>query len=438
MVSLKRLKVLIIAHEFSPDRGSECAVGWNLITRLATFHDVTVIYASGNQTNPNCYNDAITEFFLERPPILGLNLKSIKQPWLTRFIAFFNSLFKKIGPIGLPALYYIGYNKWQKVAYKEAKILYRCTSFDIVHQLTQISFREPGYMWRLGIPFIWGPTGGLANMPWKFYKTLPFPFKLIEGIRFVSNVYHSNFVSRITKANNNAAIIYTYSHEDARYFEKRARGKIKYMLDVGTRVIPKYFHDVKIRSENITGIWCGQLTYRKALSILLYALAASQLTREQIRIKVVGAGPLEKSVHTLADKLKLENIEWIGQVSHQEVLNIMVQADFLIHTSLREATSSVIPEALSIGLPVICHDVNGMSFAVTETCGIKIPLISPEHSIRDFHVAIKRLVLDRNLLERLSIGAKERSLEISWDKMAETIAKDYLIVAKKGQKNILK
>jgi hypothetical protein len=38
---MKRLRVLISSHEFSPEQGSECAVGWNIATRMAAYHDVT-------------------------------------------------------------------------------------------------------------------------------------------------------------------------------------------------------------------------------------------------------------------------------------------------------------------------------------------------------------------------------------------------------------
>ena len=54
-----RLKVLIVAHEFSPEQGSECAVGWNYVTRIAEYHDVTVIYASGSQFKKNELIDEI-------------------------------------------------------------------------------------------------------------------------------------------------------------------------------------------------------------------------------------------------------------------------------------------------------------------------------------------------------------------------------------------
>jgi glycosyltransferase involved in cell wall biosynthesis len=104
----------------------------------------------------------------------------------------------------------------------------------------------------------------------------------------------------------------------------------------------------------------------------------------------------------------------------------MKSADFFIHTSYREATSNVIPEALSMGLPVICHDANGMSIAINDTCGIKIPLVSFDQSVTGFQKAIQQLLSDPNYLEQLKKGTSARTGAISWDAMAATMAQDYL------------
>lgn len=421
----KRYKVLIIAHEISPFSGSECAVGWNLAMRIAHYHDVTVLHASGSQTRPLSYNKALKQYFTHNPIIPGLELINLNQPLFTRITALVNNLFNRIGPIGLPALYYIGYKAWQKRAFKEAVKLHNQVKFDVVHQITQIAYRAPGLAWKMGIPFFWGPTGGVANLPWEFYKHLSAGSKIIEGIRFVSNKYQARYSSRIRNAISSSELIYTYSNEDAIFFNKYGARHVVFMLDVGTTpgsfnssVNPDY-------KEYLDAVWCGQLAYRKAPDIIIKALAAGEVTRWKVRLTVIGEGPMEKKLHKLAGQLKLTNVRWIRKIPHEKVFDIMKAADFLVHTSLREATSSVIPEALSVGLPVICHDINGMGVAITETCGIKVPLVSPEKSIRGFHEAMATLVDNRNLLAALKKGAADRSLELSWDNMAKIIAYDY-------------
>ncbi len=422
----KRLKVLIIAHELSPIQGSECAEGWNVVIRLAAHHNVTVLYASGSQSNPQGYVIAVNDFIKKQGAIEGLTFINVDQPPLTQMIALGNKAFSKLGAIGLPVLYYLGYKHWQKAAFLKAKQLHENEKFDVVHQLTQIAFREPGLWWKLGIPFFWGPTGGTSTLPKKFYELLSKKIKILELLRTFSNFYQFNYSSRVIKANKLASIIYAFSKEDAQLFKKRATGQIKLMLDAGSINHP--FSAKKLaakRSPTLRGIWCGQLIERKAAIILLKALAMNEITRNQVQFQIVGSGTLENVLREEAARLGLNNIEWIKNVSRETVFELMNDADFFVHTSIREATSNVIPEALSCGLPVICHDVNGMSIAINDTCGIKIPFVSPAESIEGVHLAIARLVQNSNLLDQLKKGAFVRSREISWDNMAETIAKDY-------------
>ncbi len=426
---MRRLKVLLIAHELSPIKGSECGVGWNIASRLSAFHDVTVLYSSGSYWNPTSYLNAVNSHIKDNGPIPGLTFIDIPQPKISRFIASINNMFVKLGPTGLPMLYYLGYKYWHKSAFSKAKKLHEKSRFEIVHQLTQISFREPGFGWKLNVPFIWGPTGGTSKIPKDIYNSLPLQFKIFEKIRSFSNIYRFKLVPRLIKANKKASIIYAFSNADANKLKKKALGKVKIMLDVGTSSHAEVSKNDLANNSMLRGVWCGRLSDYKAPAILLGALGLSQATKDKVRFQIIGSGSLENSLLKMADGLNLTNIEWIKEVKHSEIFAIMANADFFVHTSIREATSSVIPEALSMGLPVICHDAFGMGIAINEKCGIKVPFISPEKSIKGFHDAIERLILDRSLLEKLKKGARERALEISWDKMVEEMANDYLEVA---------
>jgi glycosyltransferase involved in cell wall biosynthesis len=429
-MSKNRLRVLIVAHEFSPFRGSEAAVGWNIVTRLSQYHDVTVFYASGSHFWPHSYVDEINRYFTTAAQIPGLTIINIDHPRIYKLYSTINKLFAKLSPVGLPVLYYLAYQSWQKAVFNQAKRLHKINKFNIVHQLTQVSYREPGYLWKLGVPFFWGPTGGTLSPPKDFDKILSLQSKILSKIRSFSNIVQFNFSSRIIKANKKASVIYAFTNGDAVRLKKRAGGQVKIMLDVGTAIRSSLNTRYSTKSETLKGIWCGRLDDYKAPEILLKAISLNTESKEKIKFKIVGSGPLKDSLIKMAVELKLNNIEWISHVKHEEIFELMLESDFFIHTSIREATSSVIPEAFSVGLPVICHDAYGMGIAVTETCGIKIPMISPEQSIIGFNGAMVTLISDRDLLERLKTGAAKRSEEISWDKMAALISNDYLDNAK--------
>ncbi len=69
-------------------------------------------------------------------------------------------------------LYYTGYAAWQRAAYRAALDLHRDRPFDLAHQLNITGYREPGYLWKLPIPFVWGPVGGAADIPPGFFPIM--------------------------------------------------------------------------------------------------------------------------------------------------------------------------------------------------------------------------------------------------------------------------
>jgi glycosyltransferase involved in cell wall biosynthesis len=86
-------------------------------------------------------------------------------------------------------------------------------------------------------------------------------------------------------------------------------------------------------------------------------------------------------------------------------------------------------EALSLGVPVVCHDACGMGVAVDGRCGIKVPLRDPATSVRGFADALAQLAAQPALLRALSKGALDRARELDWDSNVEAIAAVYARIA---------
>ncbi len=426
---MKQLNVLIIAHEFSPTQGSECAVGWKIVTNLAKHHNLTVLYAKTNQFNTSQYEESVCQYLSKGFFSKELTLIPIEQPKATRVFVKINSLISsKNSAIGFAPLYYAGYKAWHKEAFKAAKIVIKEKNIDIVHQLTSISFREPGYLWKFDIPFVWGPCSGMVKIPLSFFVSLTFKEISFELIRRFSNYVQSNFSFRVKKATKKAALIYAVTDDDFRYFKLRANCQLKRMLDVGSyNMKPVRTRNILQDNEKLKIIWVGRLVYTKALDLLFKSLSLNNKSLNSfIELTIIGDGPLRLKYENLSKELGLKNIVWKGDISHEEVFRAMGKSDILVHTSIKEATSSVVLEALSFGLPVLSHDAFGMSYAIDESSGLKIPFESPEISAIGFHNAIKELANNRKLLSKLREGAIRRSKELSWNSMAKTIADDYI------------
>lgn len=428
--SSRRLKVLVTAHEISPILGSECSSGWNIITRLGSFHDVTVLYAESNQFGTNNYKEHIDNFILKNGAVPGVEFIAIPQPSITTKIARLNKRFSdKKTSVGLSILYFFGVKYWEKRVFLFASQLIKERHFDLMHHFNHLSFREPGYLWKIDKPFVWGPTSGLSRVPITFLYSMPLSEFLYNILRNFLNIFQFFINGRIRNAIKKSRLIYFVTSDDGSFFgEKNCR--IKNLLDMGTYEVTNY-KEKPPHLNPIKALWVGRFSFLKALDILLRAIDSSDTLRKYLELNIIGDGPQKKYFQKLASDLNLDNIKWLGQIPKERVFEIMQESDILVHTSIKEAASAVILESISAGLPVVCHDSFGMSFAIDKNCGIKVPFISPKKSIEGFKLALEKICNNPHLVNELSIGALNRAKELSWDSMAETIANDYIAINEK-------
>lgn len=414
---LERKRILISAYAFSPFRGSECAVGWNIVTRLAKFHDVTVL--CGDLANSRPMKADLQRYFMENPPIHGLTVQYIEPGCFIR-------VFEKIHNIpGLWPVYYLAYNLWQRKAFHAARKLHAIKPFDLIHQLNMIGYREPGYLWRLPAPFIWGPVGGGANISPEFCSLFSLSGRITIPLRMIFNEIQKRLAWRSMRAARKARLVWAVTPDDLMMIRDVWKVEAEQMLEVGSVI----HHDRKPiqwqYAEPLRIVWSGMHTPGKALPIVLNAVSATDI-REKVRIDVLGDGVEANAWKELANKLEISDIvTWWGMLPRNKALDVMSQCHLMACSSLKEATSNVVLEALSFGLPVICHDTCGMGIAINDNCGIKIPLLNPETSIKGFREAIRELLSNPDKIGKLSRGALKRAEEISWDRNVEVITREY-------------
>ncbi len=98
-------------------------------------------------------------------------------------------------------------------------------------------------------------------------------------------------------------------------------------------------------------LFVGRLEQAKGIQLLLSTFA--QLPDEYC-LKIVGTGDNEQALRkTYANK----RIQFLGKLPHQEVLKLMSEAKYFIHSSITYETFGLtLLEALSVGTPVIAID----------------------------------------------------------------------------------
>ena len=424
---MKKLNIIIIAHEFSPYQGSECAVGWNLVNEISKYHNVIVLYASTNQLGTSNYEEHVTDFFNKNEKRDSLTLISIPQSTKISLLLKVNKFLSPLNwSIGIPMLYFICYKYWQKEVYNYFVSQNLIIRTDIIHQLTSISFREPGYLWKINKPFFWGPISGNVRIPLGFFNILSFNEIIKENIRNIIVFIQLNYSFRVNSALKKADKVYCVTQNDFDHFNAKKNQDVFPMLDVGCLRGQISLKKSSIKKK-LNFIWIGRIVYSKALTIFLKSISIvnNTILDKEVNFFIIGDGPNLKKNKLIGEKLNIYNLTWLGHLPHNEVLELLKTSDCLVHTSIREATSASILESLSFGVPVICHDAFGMAIAVNDSCGIKIPFINTEISIKKFADAMINLINNSEQIDRLSLGSFKRSNQLSWESMALKISDDY-------------
>lgn len=416
------MRVLLSAFYFSPYRGSEAGVGWRTAVELAKYCEVTVLCGDVVRGGPT--GTDLKKYQEGNPTDENLLIEYISPSRLTIFVDSLHSI------PGLWFLYYLAYNLWQRTAFKRARTLHAAQHFDVVHHVNVIGFREPGYLWMLGIPFFWGPIAGASMIPWDYIRPMGLKAKFRWGGRNVLNWFQIRFNRRCRRVARIAKQVWAVTPEDLAMVTNIWGCNAESMLETGG--VPATGRKNKSRSRDmpLQIVWSGLFQPIKALPLLLEALAGLPDRLQALwSLDVLGDGEERENWRNLADSLAIsDRITWHGMLPQSDAIHIVGRAHVLAHTSVKEATSSVIFEALSNGVPILCHDACGMGTAVTPACGRKVPLIDRRQSITGFRAGIEELINNPDTISKLSCGAITRSHELSWENKVRKIWKTYQMV----------
>ncbi len=323
-----------------------------------------------------------------------------------------------------PPAHLLNYSRWLKAAYLDARRLHAEQPFDLMHQCTYVGFRVPGHLWKLDVPFIWGPIGGLENTPWRFLPLLGLGGAIHFGARNIINSLQKRLLPGPKRAFAKAGAcggIIAATAGIQREIRKWYGQESQVICEIGPPPVVASSHSVREAGQTLQLAWSGLHLPRKALPLLLRA-AASLPATVQWNLKILGQGPCTNRWKRLAERLGIgDRCRWLGWLPREQAVREISQAHLFVITSMQDLTSTVLLEALSQGLPVVCPDHCGFSNVVTTDCGIKLPLESPSQLQRDLSDAILRLEQDETQRRRLAAGALRRVHDFSWESKAQTL-----------------
>lgn len=397
------MNILINAYACRPDSGSEGGMTWRWIEGLARLGVEVYVITEGE------WREDIEKALAASP-----------YQHLIHF--YYNPLSDRIRKMcwnqGDYRFYYY-YRKWQKKTLKIAESIVKNYKIDIIHQLSMIGFREPGYLWKIkGIPYVWGPIGGMTQVPLNYLED--------TSLKIKTKYWLKNYISKLQFCSS-PRVLLAFKHADvliAANQNSYKQIKSKYLSknvvlinETGCSLQIADLHETKEKKEfNI--LWVGRFIPTKMLKLSLEVMCRIK-SLEGVKLHIVGQGgngEETKIFHSIATALGIaQKCEWHGWVSHEEVQRLMQNSDVLFFPSIVEGTPHVVLEAIANHLPVVCFDICGQGDVVNDEVGIKIPLSNLSDSMIKFSEILKGLYERKDHLERLSIGCVKRKEELSWD-----------------------
>lgn len=114
-------------------------------------------------------------------------------------------------------------------------------------------------------------------------------------------------------------------------------------------------------NETITIVAIMRLFYNKGVDLLIAAIPRVLASHPNVRFIVAGTGPKAIDLEQMIERNVLQDrILLLGAVRHEEVRDVMVQGHIFLNPSLTEAFGTVIVEAASCGLYIVCTRVGGV------------------------------------------------------------------------------
>jgi glycosyltransferase involved in cell wall biosynthesis len=239
-----------------------------------------------------------------------------------------------------PILRWWRYARALRAHASDADIVYVFSSVSCGVPLLLSRIKQPKRLLRLGGDFGWerytDRGGNLGLKDW--YASRPWVRSCMQRLlrQFHHVIFSTDFQQNIYK-------------DSYRYLPPHS---------VLENAIPEGTPELHTKHEPFRILFLGRFVGFKNLPLLLRAVAKVP----GVRLTLVGSGPMEKALRSLATELLLEQrVTFLGAVHGDDKQQTFKEYDLLILPSITEISPNAALEARAAGLPVLLTDQTGLS-----------------------------------------------------------------------------
>lgn len=235
----------------------------------------------------------------------------------------------------------------------------------------------------------------------------------------------ANFILR-----NSNGILFVSSYSKS-IFEGLIKKEFKSSLEKKSLILPMGVNVNKLRTKTGIGkikkphniksekilIFIGRLEERKGLTYLINAIPTVLSTKFDVRLFILGDGPIKNKLQNQVKKLNLNsNVRFLGHTFGKKKLDLLKAADILIMPSLSEGLPVALLEGLATGKAIIATKVGGIEDIIKDnSTGI---LIKPKNE-NEISNAILKLLRNPKLIRKLSKNSYNLGKNYDWKNIAE-------------------
>jgi glycosyltransferase involved in cell wall biosynthesis len=169
---------------------------------------------------------------------------------------------------------------------------------------------------------------------------------------------------------------------------------------------PAFWDKFGVSNGQVRLLYVGRISKEKDLDVLANAYRRLREEHLPIQLFVVGHGPYSQAfAETLPDAF------FTGYLRGQELAAAYASADIFVFPSTTDTFGNVIIEAQASGVPVIVSDSGGPKELVEDQA---TGLVTKSHDVDDLTRAIRALVVDPALRQRMGDRARESVVNRSW------------------------
>lgn len=159
--------------------------------------------------------------------------------------------------------------------------------------------------------------------------------------------------------------------------------------------------------------------------IKAFKIVVDRNPEKNIKLLIVGGGPLEKELKRLARDLNVDDkTTFTGNIPQDKVPEYLNMLDVYVAVSLRESFGVAVIEAGACELPVVVSEVGGLVEVVEDG---KTGFIVPSEDTEETANAIEKLILSEITRAEFGKNARKRINELySWEKSVDILNSVYL------------